>query len=232
MSFIGIKVPHETARLLSGLDVPGKREDIGSFHITMFYFGENLSIDRITEIIRVSFNVISSTKPKPFTVRTSRVSSFPKGDGAMPIICRVESDALHDLRNKIRLAYNKAGVEYINNHPEYKPHVTLAYSDEDNFEERRIPTVEWGAHELVFWAGDSGDDKLTAHFPLILGNLEKMAVKIAHRYWARTNSKGSCGASSRVNDRRKTPCCDSSRADSKPNRDFGITQDGPGQIRL
>jgi 2'-5' RNA ligase len=189
MSFIGLKVPHETARLLGGLDVPGKREDISSLHVTMFYFGNGLDIGRLTDIIRVTFGVVANSKP--FTVRTNRVTSFPAGDNGTPIICRVESDALHDLREKIRKAYVKNGVEFANNHPEYKPHVTLSYAEdadlsekgEADFTERSIPVVEWGAHELVLWGGDSGDNKLVVHFPFALGgDFEKMAFRVIQRY--------------------------------------------------
>lgn len=180
MSFLGLKVPHETARLLSGLDVPGTHEATSSFHVTMFYFGKDPDIDQLVRVIKTTFKTIEGTKP--FTVRTSQLTSFPKGDDGTPIICRVESDALHDLRDKIKAAYLAEGVEFANNFPDYKPHVTLAYSDEDSFEEKRIPTVEWGAHELVLWGGNSGDDVLVVHFPFALGDLEKLAVKVAHRF--------------------------------------------------
>jgi 2'-5' RNA ligase len=184
MSFLGLKVPHETARLLGGLEVPGKREAVSSLHVTMFYFGEGLDIERLTSIVKVTFGVVEEAKP--FTVRTSRITSFPAGGDGQPIICRIESDALHDLRDKIRAAYEEAGVEFSDRHPEYKPHVTLSYSDEGDFEERRISTVEWGAHELVLWGGDSGDDKLVVHFPFVLGELEKMAFRVTQRYMGRS----------------------------------------------
>lgn len=179
MAFIGLKVPHETARLLGGLEVPGRREAVSSLHVTMFYFGDNLSIDRMTEIIRVTFEVARDTKP--FTVRTSQLTSFPAGDEGAPIICRVESDALHDLRDQIKAAYKREGIEFSDRHPDYKPHVTLAYSDEGEFEEKRIPTVEWGAHELVLWGGDSGDDVLVVHFPLSLEMAKKARFRAAVR---------------------------------------------------
>lgn len=182
MSFLGLKVPHETARLLGGVEVPGKREAVSSLHVTMFYFGDKLNVERLTEIIRVTFGAVADTKP--FTVRTSQLTSFPAGPDGTPIICRIESDALHDLRDKIKTAYETEGVEYSNNHPDYKPHVTLAYSEEEGFEEKRIPTVEWGAHELVLWGGDSGDDVLVVHFPFVLGDLEKLAARVARRWRA------------------------------------------------
>lgn len=182
MAFVGLRVPHETARLLGGLEVPGKKEPVSSFHVTMFYFGDEVDIDTLAEIIRVTYGVTSETKP--FTVRTSQVTSFPKGDDGTPIICRIESDALHDLRDKIREAYEASEVTFNNKFPDYRPHVTLAYDPEaGDFEEQRIPTVEWGAHELVLWGGDEGDDKLVVNFPFALGDLDKSAAtRIAQRY--------------------------------------------------
>ena len=182
MSFVGLRVPHETARLLGGLEVPGKKEPTSSFHITMFYLGDEVPIQALIKAIEVTFEI--TTETKPFTVRTSQVTSFPPGDDGRPIICRVESDALHDLRDKIREAYEAAKVEFSNTYPEYKPHVTLAYDTkgEEEFAEQRIPTVEWGAHELVLWGGDEGDDKLVVSFPFVLGDLDKAAARIAHRY--------------------------------------------------
>lgn len=180
MSFLGIGLPHEAARLLNGLDVPGKRESTDGFHVTLFYFGEGLDIETLTRIIGVTYGVTKDTKP--FTVRTSAVTSFPKGDDGVPIICRVESDALHDLRDKIKTVYEVAGVDFSNTFPEYRPHVTLAYAEDEGFEEQRIPTVEWGAHELVLWGGDNGDDTLVVHFPFALGDLDKAAVRVARRF--------------------------------------------------
>jgi len=182
MAFVGLRVPHETARLLGGLEVPGKKEPTSSFHITMFYLGDEVDIDALAQAIKVTFKI--TTETKPFTVRTSQITSFPKGDDGTPIICRVESDALHDLRDKIREAYEEAKVDFNNTYPDYKPHVTLAYDTEgEEFAEQRIPTVEWGAHELVLWGGDEGDDKLVVAFPFVLGDLDKAAAaRIAQRY--------------------------------------------------
>ena len=183
MAFVGLRVPHETARLLGGLEVPGKKEPTSSFHITMFYLGDEVSIEVLTKAIEVTFKI--TTETKPFTVRTSQLTSFPKGDDGTPIICRIESDALHDLRDKIREAYEAAEVEFSNKYPDYKPHVTLAYDTEgEEFAEQRIPTVEWGAHELVLWGGDEGDDKLVVAFPFALGDLadKSAAARIAQRY--------------------------------------------------
>jgi 2'-5' RNA ligase len=180
MAFLGLQVPHETARLLSGIDVPGDREPTSHFHVTMFFFGDDLDIDHLAGIIRAAFGV--TTQTRPFTVGTSSITSFPS-EGSKPIICRVESDELHALRERIRKVFDEEGVEYNQRHPEFKPHVTLAYDDSgEDFEDQSIPTVEWGAHELVLWGGNSGDDRLVVSFPFVLNPDKAKVARVVQRF--------------------------------------------------
>ena len=184
MAFLGLKVPPETARLLSEIEVPGKKESRDRYHITVLYLGEDIDIKVLAQAMEVTLEVTSETKP--FTVQCSRVSSFPGGDDGTPIICPVNSDPLHDFQAKIRAAYDAAGIDYSKKHPEYKPHVTLAYSPDD-IEEKRITTVEWGAHELVLWGGDQGDGRLVITFPFSLESpdpLQRSASRVARRWLA------------------------------------------------
>lgn len=167
MAFLGLSVPHETSRLFSEIEVNGDKTPIGSFHVTMIYVGKDVPIDVLAEAIKAAFVVTSETKP--FTVRTSRVTCFPKNEDGVPIICRVESDALHELRGRLVASFLKNGVAFNNKYPIYKPHVTLSYAEEE-VEEFTIPTLEWGAHELVLWGGDEGDRKLIVKFPFSLAN--------------------------------------------------------------
>lgn len=173
MAFIGISVPHETARILSELDVPGTKESISHFHITMIYLGSGVPIEQLTDAIKATFKVTAKTKP--FSVSTSLVTCFPKNEDGVPIICRVNSDPLHDLRKRLTSAFSAGGVQYNKKYPDYKPHVTLAYAEEE-IEERTIPTVTWGAHELVLWGGDEGDRKLIVRFPF------SIVSRVASRY--------------------------------------------------
>jgi 2'-5' RNA ligase len=167
MAFIGIRVPAETGRLFSDIEVPGEQVKANTYHVTVLYLGKDLEIDSLAEAIKATYRVTSTTKP--FSVRTSRVASFPKNEDGVPVIARVESDPLHDLRERLVKAFEEAGIEFNNDYPLYKPHVTLAWGDEEIEDEQRIPTtIEWGAHELVLWGGDDGDKKLTATFPFTL----------------------------------------------------------------
>jgi len=176
MAFIGLKVPHETARLLSEVDYGGMGAPTGldTYHITICYLGSKVPIEQLAEAIPVVFGVTQRTKP--FTVGTNRVTTFPAGPDGTPIICRVTSDALHNLRDALWAALDDAGVEYNKKFPDFKPHVTLAYSKKEvtlgDYGEVEFPLVEWGAHELVLWGGDSGDGRLVVTFPF---SLEKTA---------------------------------------------------------
>ena len=184
MSFLGIKVPHEIARLLTQVDYGGhgKPEPTEHFHVTVAYFGEDIPIERIAKIITSTYAVTSSTKP--FTVQTSRVTTFPAHPekGTVPVICRIESTGLHELRKALLRQFDTDGVEFDTKFPRYQPHVTLAYtSPGDGAEEVKdldltIPTIEWGVGEVILWGGDSGDDRLVTTFPFALAPTMKAAL--------------------------------------------------------
>jgi 2'-5' RNA ligase len=180
MSFLGIKVPHEITRLLSGIDIPGDKVSRDEMHITLLYVGKQTPIEHLVRVIMAAFRVTSQTQP--FAVETRQVTSFsPNPDDGVPIIARIESPPLHDLRNALCRAFDAEKVEYSKKYPDYKPHVTLGYSQDDAvFSEmvadKDIPVVEWGVGEIVLWGGDSGDEKLTVTFPL---SMNRAGVKTA-----------------------------------------------------
>lgn len=172
MAFLGLQVPAPTARLLSEVDYGGVGDATGTdtYHITLCYLGSEIPMERIGKALPVIFDVTSHTKP--FTVGTNRVTTFPSNPDGTPVICRVVSDALHELRDNLWAALDDAGIEYDKKYPEFKPHVTLAYSEEDVEIDKEFTTVEWGAHELVLWGGDSGDGRLVVNFPFSLEQKE------------------------------------------------------------
>ncbi len=176
MAFLGIKVPHEIARLLAQVDygAKGKPEPTDNYHITLVYFGEGVPIEQITKAILTTYKVTSKTRP--FTVQTSRVSTFPPhpDEGTVPVICRVDSTELHDLRAKLVKTYDDAGVSFDTTFPVYKPHLTLAYIDPGEEAKKAegldltIPVIEWGVGEIVLWGGDNGDERIVVTFPFAL----------------------------------------------------------------
>ncbi len=182
MAFIGLQVPHEAARLLSEVDISsyGEPEAAETFHITMLYLGKNVPIETIAKVIPAIYRITAKTRP--FTVSTSHVTTFPSGPDGVPIICPVESNILHILRGAILLSCDEAGVEYKDNYPKYQPHVTRGYSKDPGISglvNLEFPVVEWGAHELVLWGGDSGDNRVVVTFPFSLA-MTKEALNRAY----------------------------------------------------
>lgn len=202
MAFVGLAVPASASRLFSDIDVPGNKTPRDHHHITLAVLGDDVPIDALAEAIKATYAVTTTTRP--FTVRTSRVASFPANpdDQSHPVIAHIDSDELHELRAALVDRFENSGVEYSRKFPKYRPHVTLAYAPEA-FEELRIPTIEWGAHEVVLWGGDEGDQKLTVTFPFALSHsvtaateeatthrlVERfMSARLAARYVASTMS--------------------------------------------
>ena len=130
MAFLGIRVPHETGRLLSGLDVPGEKEGTSELHITILCFEENWPIAEIAKALEATYDVVS--KIKPFLIKVDSVGCFPKReDNPCPIIAKVKSDDLMDLNEKLREEFDKCDIEYSKIFKDYKPHITLAYADKE-----------------------------------------------------------------------------------------------------
>lgn len=188
MAILAISVPHQTARLFSDIDVPGKREAVSSMHVTLVYIGSDVPIDVLAEAVKATYAVTSKTEP--FTVRATRVMSFPVNpddEDGHPVVARLDSDALHAFRSNLARSLDEAGVEFNKKFPDYKPHVTLAYAPEP-VEEFRIPAIEWGAHEIVLWGSDEGDGRLMVTFPFSFGAPETdsrtaaIARRVSHRF--------------------------------------------------
>lgn len=163
MAFLGVRVPYEIARFLTGIEVPGDHEPPGHMHITVLNFGDDVPVEQVAKALPAIFNVVAGTKP--VLVKTNLVSCFDSGEGDVyPIICRIESAELHKLWEQLKAACDEAGIEYSKKYPEYVPHVTLSYAKEKVTDQIITPVV-WTVSELVLWGGDSGDEKLTVSFP-------------------------------------------------------------------
>lgn len=176
MAFLGIKIPHETGRLLSGIDVPGEKEGASEYHITLLCFEENWPISEISKALEATYNVIS--KIKPFLIKTKEVTCFPKrGDNPVAIIAKVKSDDLHDLRDKLAKEFDKCDIKFSKTFKDFKPHITLSYADEE-IDDCDIDTVECSIQEVVLWGGDHGDDRIFVTFPLKGPERQKLSLLI------------------------------------------------------
>lgn len=164
MAFLGIRVPHETARLLTKIDAPGEKVSTSDMHITMLLFGDNWPVSEISKSLEAAYEVISETQP--FLVKMKKMTHFPKSpDGDVPIITRVESKELHKLRDELAKKFDKEEIEYSKLHKDFKPHVTLAYA-KDEPDDIEFHPVEFVVQEIVLWGGDHGDDRIFITFPL------------------------------------------------------------------
>lgn len=176
MAFLGIKVPAGTARLLSGVDIPGTKEGAAELHITILCFEENWPISEISKALEATYEVVS--KIKPFLITVDSVGCFPKRDDKpCPIIAKVSSKDLHDLNKKLKKKFNKEGIEYSKAFKDYKPHITLSYDDKE-IDEFKIDNVEFSVPEIVLWGGDHGDDRIFITFPLKGPEKQKRALLI------------------------------------------------------
>lgn len=176
MAFIGFKLPNETIRLLSEIEVPEERVDSRHMHVTLVYLGDEVPIKDIALAMGAAYKVASYFRP--FTLRTSSVSCFKPKDGPVPIICPIESKEIHQFQKQLREALDEAGVSYSKKFPDYKPHTTLAFA-ENEIETFKIPPIEWGAHEVVIWGGDEGDQRIEVRLPFSLKNRVAMRYRLA-----------------------------------------------------
>jgi len=164
MSFIGIRVPHETARLLHEIDVPGEKEDSAQLHITLLYLGKNIPIKELAKAMVATFEVTDATCP--FWVKTTSVSSFPVDEGyPHPIIAPIQSPKLFELHKFLKRALDKSGIEYNKKFKLYRPHVTLSFNDAA-IKKTKIEPIEWPIQEVVLWGGEDGDNRVFTTFPL------------------------------------------------------------------
>jgi 2'-5' RNA ligase len=176
MAFLGIRIPHETGRLLSQIEVPGEKSSLSELHITLLYFGDEWPISEISKSLEATYKVVS--KFHPFIAKMSKVTCFPKNpEGKVPVITRIESEKLHELRDKLAKEFDDQKIEFSKVHKDFKPHVTLSYSEEEPKETEFHP-LEFSIAELVLWGGDHGDDRIFVTFPLAGPAFDKNALLI------------------------------------------------------
>lgn len=175
MALLCLKVPVETGRLFSSIEVPGKKNEIDSLHVSLLYLGKETELEAILLAIQVTYQTLANWYP--FQVSTRWVSTF-KGDpdGTKPVICRVESDDLYELQEALKEAFEEEGVPFSNKFPEYRPHVTLSYHKGD-VPDFIIPKISWTVSEVVLWGGDEGESDMIVRFPLALMNSRAASVQ-------------------------------------------------------
>lgn len=165
MAFLGIRVPAEVGRLITGLEVPGEKEAVSEYHITILCFDDNWPISELSKALETTYDVVS--KFKPFRVKSKKISHFPPREGnPIPIIAPIESDDLQDLHKKLAKAFDSDKIKFSKTFKDFKPHITLAYSKDEHDDFKINPAIEFVVNELILWGGDHGDDRIFVTFPL------------------------------------------------------------------
>lgn len=163
MAFLGIKIPSQVGRLLKSIDVSGEKIPDSEYHITIAMFGDDWPVSEAAKALEVTFDVLKNIKP--FKIKTNKLTCFPGGDNGVPIIAKVDSKELQTVNDKLKESYDKENIDYSKIHKDFKPHITLSYSDK-KIDDEKFEEIEFIVHELVLWCGDNGDDRLFVTFPL------------------------------------------------------------------
>lgn len=161
MAMLSIKVPKHISETLYELVRIGDKSYPEEMHITLFCFDGELSINKVLLITNICYEVCQNVKQ--FMAGSCVVTSFPK-NGNSPVIARVISPGLHELRRTLEEKFNKHGVEYSKKFPDFKPHVTLTYTDK-LFENIKFDTVKWNVNGLLINAGYGVEDVMTVNIP-------------------------------------------------------------------
>ncbi len=162
---IGLQVPEEAVRNLLKLSVPGKKVSEDSYHITMFYFEKDLNIDNILKVTKCLYESVRSLDS--FSIKGAKVINFPKGEDGYPIVVKVESEDLLELRKKIAKKLGGLDIKYSKKFPEYKPHITLSYSPKEA--EEKSVSIKWKASEITLWGGNHHEEQLMVDVPFRFG---------------------------------------------------------------
>jgi 2'-5' RNA ligase len=165
MAFIGIRVPYESARLIHEIEVPGNKTDSNQLHITLFYLGSGINIKHISKAMMATYDIAQTIIP--FLVKVNCVNQFDTlVNDKYPIIAPIGCQKLFDVREQMRKIFDKKKIDYDKRFKEYKPHITLSFS-EQAVERHKIPCpIEFSVQELVLYGGQDGDEKIFITFPL------------------------------------------------------------------
>ncbi len=172
MSYLGFQIPKEQALKLDKLKVLGEKTPIESYHVTMFVFEDDTTIEGLVQMVPHIFEVTRTLKP--FLVQTGFVSSFAPKEGkepSVPIVAMVESPELHNLRAAIATVFDKAEIPYSKSFPIYRPHITLGYSkdpavDHEKANDLPFEPLQWALAGLkLFTSMDNQNPKDQITFP-------------------------------------------------------------------
>lgn len=178
MAFLGIKIPHPTARLLSGIELEGDNVSPSDMHITILHFENDWAISEMVKAMEVTYDIVADIKP--FLIKVKNIICFPKRNEKCAIVAEVESKKLHQLQQKLAKKFDKKHIDFSKTFKDYKPHITLSYAKEQ-IKDFEIDTVEFSVPEIVIWGGDNGDNRIFITFPLQGPQRQKLAIHLLQK---------------------------------------------------
>lgn len=130
---------------------PNKDEDSSPPHITVCYIGDiplqfENKVEEVTKKVAAMF--------RPFKVKLGPPKEFINHKNQTIIHSPVKSKKLKELNRALRLFFLQSLIPVDNKHPEYKPHVTIEYVNEDSEPIYDVvPQGEWIIDHLWVWGG-------------------------------------------------------------------------------
>jgi len=152
MAMIGLKVPHSISNHLAKVPCEGKKSEPEEMHITICHLGNDDGIEKLLKTIHICHEFCRYIKP--FQVGTCLRTSFEDNGEGFPIIMRILSPVLHELRSDLCNVLDKLNIEYSKKYPIFEPHVTVSYSAV------RLPDLQinpciWSASHITVFGGNS-----------------------------------------------------------------------------
>src|SRR5512135_1733546 len=159
-----MRLPTIAATNLSEIKVPGDCTPMHEMHVTLAFLGNSVPIEQVFRSVACCYMLAQEFKP--FDLTAALLMSFPADpEGRIPVIARIVTPQLFDMRERLIQLLEKNKVEYSKRHPQYKPHVTLSYAQE-SLQPQTIAPVRWPAQWLTGWGGEEADQLFSAEVQL------------------------------------------------------------------
>lgn len=112
--------------LAEQMHVEGGEQDL---HITLAYLGdvEDMPLEKQRELVGVVSEVLADQEPLYGVLQGTGTFPTPEDGDVYPWFAEVNVPGLAELREKLVVALLKAGLPVNTDHPDYHPHMTLAY---------------------------------------------------------------------------------------------------------
>lgn len=125
--------------------------DSSPSHVTLMILGE-IPNDQQEMVLETIKDTLRGTYWTNATAKLQGMDTFETEDSVIPHV-QVDFDRdLQGLRHKIRQALREKGLEIIEKHPEFKPHVTLGFLPKDvDSSPTKCPKGQWKFNNVEVW---------------------------------------------------------------------------------